>query len=201
MDLLGDKNQNMMLEEALKFVEVKEAEKRSASHLIVPQATKHSNHAARTIDREGRLSRSHHQRSETPACVVGPRDMERIPQQESGGPNARPLAQNAVTVARTTTSRCAGAGPNPRQVPNTMTHCLASYVYTQLNKRYQGGHVGLSHFNKTTRNWMKSQSKPKPYIRLMIRIEQEDYDHFGFSLKVPPMQSLAPWPTQGARAV
>ena len=39
MDLLGDKNQDMSLEEALGFIEAKEAGKRSASRLLLPQAT------------------------------------------------------------------------------------------------------------------------------------------------------------------
>ena len=39
MDLLGDKNQDMTLEQVLKFVEAKEAGKRSASRLLLPQAT------------------------------------------------------------------------------------------------------------------------------------------------------------------
>ena len=39
MDLLGDKNQAMMLEQVLRFVEAKEVGKRSASRLLLPQAT------------------------------------------------------------------------------------------------------------------------------------------------------------------
>lgn len=39
MDLLGDKNQDMTLEEVLRFVEAKEAGKRSASRLLLPHAT------------------------------------------------------------------------------------------------------------------------------------------------------------------
>ncbi len=39
MDLLGDSNQEMTLEQILKFVEAKEAGKRSASRLLLPQAT------------------------------------------------------------------------------------------------------------------------------------------------------------------
>ena len=39
MDLLGDKNQDMTLEQALKFVKAKEAGKWSASRLLLPQAT------------------------------------------------------------------------------------------------------------------------------------------------------------------
>ena len=39
MNLLGNKNQYMTLEEVLRFVEAKEAGKRSASHLLLPHAT------------------------------------------------------------------------------------------------------------------------------------------------------------------
>ncbi len=39
MDLLGDENQDMTWEQVLKFVEAKEAGKRSASRLLLPQAT------------------------------------------------------------------------------------------------------------------------------------------------------------------
>ena len=37
-DLLGDKDQSMSLEDTVKFVEAKEAGKRSASHLLLPQS-------------------------------------------------------------------------------------------------------------------------------------------------------------------
>ena len=39
MDLLGDKNQDMTLEQVLTFVEAKEAGKRSAARLLLPQST------------------------------------------------------------------------------------------------------------------------------------------------------------------
>ena len=39
LKLLGDKNQNMTLEQILRFVEAKEAGKRSATRLLLPHAT------------------------------------------------------------------------------------------------------------------------------------------------------------------
>ena len=39
LDLLGDKNQDMTLEQMLRFIEVKEAGKRSATMLLIPHAT------------------------------------------------------------------------------------------------------------------------------------------------------------------
>ena len=39
LDLLGDKNQDMTLEQMLRFIEAKEAGKRSATQLLLPHAT------------------------------------------------------------------------------------------------------------------------------------------------------------------
>ena len=78
MDLLGDKNQDMMLEQALKFVEAKEAGKRSASRLLPPQATD-AVAAAHTGGRRNRQLEPHRQRTKIPAHTVGPRGMEKNP--------------------------------------------------------------------------------------------------------------------------
>ena len=39
VDLLGDRNQEMTMEQVIKFIEAKEAGKRSASRLLLLQAT------------------------------------------------------------------------------------------------------------------------------------------------------------------
>ena len=39
LDLLGDKNQDMSLEQVLRVVEAKEVGKRSATHLLLPRVT------------------------------------------------------------------------------------------------------------------------------------------------------------------
>ena len=44
-------------------------------------------------------------------------------------------------------------------------------------------------FDNLTREWSRRQSKPQPYIRLQMGIQQEDYNHFGFTLRIPQKQS------------
>ena len=59
MDLLGDKNQDMTLEQVLGFVEAKEAGKWSASCLLFPQAA--DSVASSTYCRQKKpLKRAHH---------------------------------------------------------------------------------------------------------------------------------------------
>ena len=45
-------------------------------------------------------------------------------------------------------------------------------------------------FDKFTKEWLRRQSKPQPYIRLQMSIRQEDYDHFGFPLRIPQKRSF-----------
>ena len=47
--------------------------------------------------------------------------------------------------------------------------------------------VALDHhiFNQTTKEWLRRQSEPQPFIRLRMSIGHEDYNHFGFPLKAP----------------
>ena len=78
MQLLGDKNQDMMLEQVLRFVEAKEAGKRSASHA---PATVTGN--GRSNGRRDLRPKAHQQSMRRPACTVGSEGMEETPQQKS----------------------------------------------------------------------------------------------------------------------
>ena len=67
MDLLSDKNQDMTLEETLKFVEAKEAGKRSASRLMIPQAANAM--AGSTYKKQGRFPGKEPPVSERETCT------------------------------------------------------------------------------------------------------------------------------------
>ena len=41
-----------------------------------------------------------------------------------------------------------------------------------------------------TKGWLRRRSKYQPYIRLRMNIHHEDYNHFGFPLRVPQAQSF-----------
>ena len=160
MDLLGDRNRDMTLKQILRFVEAKEAGKWSASRLLLPQAMDAV--TGSSYRRQKRPSpKTHHQWIRTPARTVGPEGTEETPQQESGELNVQPLAPNATVVAKTITLRCAGA------------------------KMVQGRRK-----TPNTKEWLRRQSKPQPYIRLQMSIQKEDYDHFRFPLRIPQKRSF-----------
>ena len=130
MDLWGDKNQDMTWEQVLKFVEAKEAGKRSASRLLLPQATDAVTGSSYRR-RKKRQPRARPQSAKTLARTVGPEGMEETPQQESEELNVQPLAPNATIVTKTTILRkCAGAKMvrSQREAPNTKTQYSTHYA-------------------------------------------------------------------------
>ena len=78
LDLLGDKNQDMTLERILRFVEAKEAGKRSATQLLLPHAADvitGSSYKRQKRDAAG----GRHLRTRTLARIVGRGAMVEMP--------------------------------------------------------------------------------------------------------------------------
>ena len=114
MDLLGDKNQDMTLQQILNFVEAKESGKRSAFHLLLPQVADAL--AGCSYRKQKRTS------AKSPTCKD--QDVTCIycgikggtPQQGSDVLNALPLVPDVTVVAGTATLlRCVGTRPARNQ--------------------------------------------------------------------------------------
>ena len=78
LDLLGNKNQDMTLEQILRFVEAKEAGKRSATQLLLPHATDVITGSSYSVSRE-MLQRGRYLRTRTLARIVGRGAMVEMP--------------------------------------------------------------------------------------------------------------------------
>ncbi len=128
----------MTLEQILKFVEAKEAGKRSASRLLLPQATDVV--AGSSYRKQKKCqSRNHCQNTRIPAHIVGPRDTGETPQRGSGEPNAQPMAPSVTTVTKITTSKGCVESRTAQRRPNAemrySTHCVGCPQRTTLTLR------------------------------------------------------------------
>ena len=141
MDLLGDKNQDMTLEQVLRFVEAKEAGKRSVSRLLLLQA----------------VTGSSYRRQKRPSAKGPPKNQD-------------------------TCTYC-GARGHGRNPPTRVRRNECPAYGTKCNHCGKDHHV-FDNFTKERR------SKPQPYIRLQMSIRWEDYNHFGFPLRVPQQRSF-----------
>ncbi len=97
MDLLGDPNQEMTVEQALRFVEAKEAGKRSASRLSLPQTAEA---LGSSYQRQKKPTHKTTEPREDPAVAE---DTARAPPPGFEGPSAQHSGRDVTTAGENTT--------------------------------------------------------------------------------------------------
>ena len=191
LDLLSDSNQDMTLEEAFKFIEAKEAGKRSAKHLIDSQgadATQSSyKQEKRTLvkpdDQCGYCGKKGHGKS----APVGLRkkscpaynhtcshcgilnhydNMCRNKDKPRRKPNKTPLSTNSMD-----NDECEGA--------------VFDALCTISTFGQQRGHrtIHLDHhiYDNMCERWIRQKSKSQPFVKVNVAIHPKDYQDFGFT--------------------
>ena len=195
MDLLGNKNQDMTLEEVLKFVEAKEAGKRSASRLLLPH----------TVDAV--TGSSYRQQKKTTARGPPPPPKDLSDQEPCTYCGQKGHGRSAPTKVRR--KQCPAFG-------TSCSHCNRSHHYGKMCRRKNDpkeegehessifdtlcevtscggtGRIALGHhvFDQSTDQWHKRQSKAQPFVRLSMSTHREDYEHFGFEIPTPPTSAF-----------
>ena len=217
MDLLGDKKQDMTLEEVFQFVEAKEAGKRSASRLLdresvnVASTYKKTKQASNKVDTElcsycgmrghGKQSTAHIRRTECPAfghkCEHCKRDhhfesMCRSKDNVKRQPRARQPRhssnENAVFDALCTLF-------DYNDIDNECfdsNQCINDKVCTVSKHDIT---VPLEHhvYDTLTDTWVRRNSKPQPYINVDIQTCSQDYAELGFhDMYVPSISASVP---------
>ena len=173
MDLLGNKNQDMTLEEVLKFVEAKEAGKRSASRLLLPH----------TVDAV--TGSSYRQQKKTTARGPPPPPKDLSDQEPCTYCGQKGHGRSAPTKVRR--KQCPAFG-------TSCSHCNRSHHYGKMCRRKNDpkeegehessifdtlcevtscggtGRIALGHhvFDQSTDQWHKRQSKAQPFVRLSM---------------------------------
>ena len=189
MDLLGDKNQDMALEQVLRFVEAKEAGKRSASRLLLPQAT------------DAVTGSSYRKQKRTPARATLSKDQPTCTYcgtKGHGRNSPTRIRRNECPAFGTKCNHCdkyhhvekmcrSAKLAKSTEHEDAISDTLCEVTSTDCTKT-----TALAHhiFDKVTKVWSRRRSKSQPYIRLRMSIRREDYDHFGFLLRVPQEQSF-----------
>ena len=188
MDLLGDSNQDMTLEQVLRFVEAKEAGKRSASRLLLPQAT-------------DAVTGSSYRRQKKPSVRgIPPKDQDTCSYCGTRGHGRNPPTRIRRTECPAFGTKCShckkdhhfekmcrGKLTGDTEREDTISDTLCGITSVDSTRS-----TSLDHhiFNKFTKEWLRKKSKPQPYIRLRMSVRREDYSHFGFHLGVPQKHSF-----------
>ena len=206
MDLLGDKNQDMTLEEVLKFVEAKEAGKRSASRLQEPCAAEA---ISSTYQRKrkgtptppekppqdtcgycgkighGKSAPLHTRKKECPAYGHKCQSCARYHHHESVCRRKdKPKSCHKGASSRDTDD-CEGA----------VFEALCSVTATKQQRR--GKAIALEHhvYDQLNDTWIRRASKPQPFVNLRITVCADDYEELGFRLHSPASASPVEHPS------
>ena len=214
LDLLGDKNQDMTLEQVFLFVEAKEAGKRSASRLLTPQGA------------DALVSSSYrHRRNES---LKGQPSQAKNPPPQTKNPETRAQQYEICSFCgRKGHGRGAPTRVRRRECPAyglTCRHCgrdnhlehmcrskgtakadrpgkvgeHESAIFDSLcevtatGRRNNKKSIALDHhlYNQLSDTWVRRPSKPQPFIKLSTTALRGDYEHLGFSLSATPKPAL-----------
>ena len=201
MDLLGDKNQNMTLEEVLKFVEAKESGKRPASRLLIP----HSTNAA--------ASSSYRRQKKDAAKGIPPQDQEACTYcgLKGHGKSAPTRVRRKECPAFGITCNVCGRDHHfgkvcrsrnkPKQAPDGEHGNAIFNTLCEITAQNGRGGVTLDHhvFDSATNQWHKRLSRSQPFVQLSMRMTTRIS---GLHLTSPRPRCLSmPWQIQVVRAV
>ena len=195
LDLLGDSNQDMTLEQVLKFVEAKEAGKRSASRLLYSQSADATRSSYRKDKSE--TLKSYHESNDANCSYCG---------KKGHGKRAPPRVRLKECSAYTHTCKhcsrehhfdnmCRNRDKPKHHVPPSDEHegavfntlCAATVLKHPSGRRS----ITLDHhtYNNICDQWLKHSSQQQPFINLKASLHQNDYAALGFRLDVPARTS------------
>jgi hypothetical protein len=200
LDLLSDRNQEMPLEEVMRYVEAKEAGKRSANKIL---QTNHGDGAnSSSIKSQYQKSRSANQTREGKLCSYCGK---------SGHGKALNERKKLCPAYGKTCSHCgipnhltimcrlkAQGFVKPKETPSSIQHnFIASEcpIWEELCDMHNGSESdrrlnqsSLSHhvYRKQANKWIKQPSQPQPSVSLLATVDKEDYYHLGFTEPARP---------------
>ena len=198
LDLLGDRNQDMTLEEVLKFVEAREAGKRSASRLFETQG----------IDASRSQYRQNKQETAKPRKDEGKDDPCNYCGKRGHGKSAPPKARKTncpaygkrcdhcnrpnhfATVCRSKTLTPTNSRTGDDANEGAIFDSLCSTTSPHHNNHKSS--IALDHhlYNHLRDQWVRQPSKSQPFLTLTATAHPDDYQALGFQLTNTHIKSV-----------
>jgi hypothetical protein len=189
LDLLGDKNQDMSLEEVVQFVEAKEAGKRSASRLVDTHAVE-----ASSTYRKAKRSNPTPKQELCSYCGKVGHGVRAPARQRKNTCSAYGHKCTLCSKDHHLESMCRSKGKTQNVSSQDerlfSAYCSDDSMFQNLcvisatygNRRIS---IGLDHhlYDNLSDMWVRGRSQPQPYITLSVRVLPEDYDSLGFTLE------------------
>jgi len=193
LELLGSENQNMSLEEVIRFIEAKESGKRSATHLLTTQT---ANAARSSLYKRGKNATTSAPPHNNDLCTYCGRQGHG----KQAPPNIRKKSCTAFghtcghcgknnhleTVCRSK-DRAKQIPPTPHGSDNALFDALCT-VYTGQHNNHGACAIMLDHhvYDRLSGAWVGRRSQLQPFIKLTIQAVPADFQALGFPLRIKP---------------
>ena len=170
----------MTLEQILRFIEAKEAGKRSAMQLLLPHATDAV--TGSTYKRQKRDAAEGP--SQDPCSYCGKRGHGR------SAPTR--LRRKECPAYGTVCGNCKKDHHFEsvrRERARTKSSRISEQDLCELTIQCNVASVSLDHhvYDQPSDKWLRHPSKSQPFVRLSMTVQKEDYKHFGFHLSIQPI--------------
>jgi len=194
LDLLGQTNQDMSLDEVLHFVEARETGKRSATKLLQHHEC---NSIIRSSYRKNKLDiqpQTHPQTTCTYCGEKGHGEKSTARQRKKDCPAYNKVCgqcnrlHHFQNVCRSKDRQAKTRGQKTMEITNQ------GAVFNELCSIQSSSNSTTSHhvFNKPSKKWQKRQSSSQPFIDLTVAIDDDGYRQLGHKLIVNhPLKTIA----------
>ena len=202
LDLLGETNQDMTLEEVFQFIEAKESGKRSAGRLLQTHgadATRSQYRNAKQGDLRNRRTAEKHE-----TCLYcgkqghGHRATAKVRKQECSAyghicqhcGRANHLEVTCQSKDRPLFRKPPNMNDTSRQAENAAFDALCSLSSSSENQSIHG--ISLDHhlYSHLNDRWIRRASQPQPFVTLAITIHPDDYIALGFKSVIHQPKSM-----------
>lgn len=199
LDLLGDKNQDMTLEQVFQFVEAKEAGKRSASKLL----DSHGAEAASSTYRRTKTAahvmakKTDKQLLDAPCSYCGKKGHGARAPPQVRKKECPAYGQTCNNCQRMNHFEAVCRGKQKIKSTNRTENEGAVFdslcAMTSYDKNYERNVVNLDHhlYNSLSDTWIRQASQPQPFINVTARIDPKDYENLKIDSKVTPKTKTA----------
>lgn len=207
LDLLGDKNQEMTLEEVFQFVEAKESGKRSASRLIDSHSqgaeAASSSYKRRTNDTlKERNQRDHAKINKSDVCSYcgkkghGIRALAKVRKQvcPAYGHTCTHCEKDHHSDSMCRSKNKLRTGTTAQPYNEYEGAVFDSLCNITTSDQQPGRSITLDHhlYNQLSDTWEKQTSGPQPFVNLTVESVREDYGQLGFNLISTTRKAVIP---------
>ena len=191
LDIMGDRNQNMKLEEIFQFVEAKESGKRSASRLLHAQ-TQGAEAACSSYRRHKKESLiSKHDNAA--GSIQKPDLCTYCGKKGHGARSHVKLRQKECTAYGHTCKRC---GKNnhftSRSASDEHEGAVFESLCTASDEVSFPKVISLDHhlYSRLSDTWTRTHSKPQPFADLIVSTSPDGYSDHGFNINIKPKSAI-----------